>query len=77
MLVLLKHSLLIVHVVAHVLAWVIYLVPESSGKLFVGAELDQGSLENQVLCMMRTDEHVAACFAVHDTMRVQANGATV
>ena len=34
-------------------AIVAYLVPESTGKLQLGAELDQGLLENQVLCMMQ------------------------
>ena len=37
----------------HVGATVAYLVPESTGKLHLGAELDQGLLENQVLCMMQ------------------------
>lgn len=37
----------------HVGAIVAYLVPESTGKLHLGAKLDQGLLENQVLCMMQ------------------------
>ncbi len=31
-----------------------YLVHESTGKLQMGAELDQGLLENQVLCNVHT-----------------------
>lgn len=49
MLVQLIHSLLTAHV--HALGG--YLVPESTDKLLMGAELDQGLLENQVLCMMQ------------------------
>ena len=32
----------------------VYLVHESTGKLQLGAELDQGLLENQVLCIVHT-----------------------
>lgn len=51
MLLLLLPSMLCGH--WHVGAPVAYLVPESTGKLHMGAELDQGLLESQVLCMMQ------------------------